>query len=252
MSSGGGVFSFGQAPFEGSAGAITLSQPIVGQAATPDGGGYWLAAKDGGIFSYGSATYWGSLPGEQRPRVEHRGHRAHGRRWRVLARRVGRRRLQPSVTPATSARSRARRPRVGHRGHRAHGRRWRLLAGGQDGGVFAFGDAVYAGSLPGNMSQRARTSWASPRRRTVAATGWWARTVGSSPSVTPPTPGRSRATKRPRVEHRGHRRPTRRWRVLAGGDRRRDLRLRFGARFLGSLPGLNIHVSNVVGITSTP
>ncbi len=29
-------------------------------AATPDGGGYWLVASDGGIFSYGDAHFYGS------------------------------------------------------------------------------------------------------------------------------------------------------------------------------------------------
>jgi len=32
-------------------------------AATPDGGGYWLVASDGGVFSYGDAVFEGSLPG---------------------------------------------------------------------------------------------------------------------------------------------------------------------------------------------
>ena len=41
---GGGVFTFGGAPFYGSAGALRLNMPIVGMAATPDGGGYWLVA----------------------------------------------------------------------------------------------------------------------------------------------------------------------------------------------------------------
>ena len=29
-------------------------------APTPDGGGYWIAASDGGIFNYGSANFSGS------------------------------------------------------------------------------------------------------------------------------------------------------------------------------------------------
>jgi hypothetical protein len=29
-------------------------------AATPDGGGYWLVASDGGVFAYGDATFHGS------------------------------------------------------------------------------------------------------------------------------------------------------------------------------------------------
>ena len=33
-------------------------------AATPDGGGYWLVAADGGIFAYGDAQFYGSqVPG---------------------------------------------------------------------------------------------------------------------------------------------------------------------------------------------
>lgn len=38
---------------------------FVGMAATPDGGGYWLAQAGGGVFSYGDATFHGSLPGAQ-------------------------------------------------------------------------------------------------------------------------------------------------------------------------------------------
>ena len=32
----------------------------MGIAATPDGGGYWLVASDGGIFSFGDAPFMGS------------------------------------------------------------------------------------------------------------------------------------------------------------------------------------------------
>jgi SpoIID/LytB domain protein len=56
----GGIYSFGGAPFFGSAGNIKLNQPIVGMAATPDGQGYWLVAADGGIFTYGDAKFFGS------------------------------------------------------------------------------------------------------------------------------------------------------------------------------------------------
>ena len=56
----GGIFTFGDATFHGSTGAITLNQPIVGMAATPTGDGYWLVAADGGIFTFGDATFHGS------------------------------------------------------------------------------------------------------------------------------------------------------------------------------------------------
>jgi N-acetylmuramoyl-L-alanine amidase len=56
----GGIFTFGDATFYGSTGAIHLNEPIVGMAATPDGRGYWLVAADGGIFTFGDATFLGS------------------------------------------------------------------------------------------------------------------------------------------------------------------------------------------------
>ncbi len=60
VASDGGIFSYGDATFYGSSGAIHLNRPIVGMAATHDGRGYWLVASDGGIFSYGDATFYGS------------------------------------------------------------------------------------------------------------------------------------------------------------------------------------------------
>jgi len=35
----------------------------VGVALTADGGGYWLAASDGGIFAFGDAVFRGSMGG---------------------------------------------------------------------------------------------------------------------------------------------------------------------------------------------
>ena len=40
---------------------MKLNAPIVGMAATPTGGGYWMVAADGGVFSFGNATYYGSM-----------------------------------------------------------------------------------------------------------------------------------------------------------------------------------------------
>ncbi len=60
VASDGGVFSYGDAAFHGSTGSLTLNQPIVGMATTPDGKGYWLVASDGGIFSFGDAKFYGS------------------------------------------------------------------------------------------------------------------------------------------------------------------------------------------------
>ncbi len=57
----GGVSTFGDADFHGSAGSTHLHRPVVGMAASPDGKGYWLTAADGEIFSYGDAQYEGGV-----------------------------------------------------------------------------------------------------------------------------------------------------------------------------------------------
>ncbi len=63
VASDGGIFSFGNAGFHGSTGALALNSPVVGMASTPDDGGYWLVAADGGIFSFGNAGFHGSTGG---------------------------------------------------------------------------------------------------------------------------------------------------------------------------------------------
>ena len=60
MAADGGIFTYGRASFFGSAGSLHLNKPIVGMAAAPNGGGYWLVASDGGIFSYGNTLFYGS------------------------------------------------------------------------------------------------------------------------------------------------------------------------------------------------
>jgi hypothetical protein len=57
----GGIFTFGNVPFCGSLGNITLNAPAVGMAMTPDGGGYWIACADGGVFAFGDAKFMGSM-----------------------------------------------------------------------------------------------------------------------------------------------------------------------------------------------
>jgi N-acetylmuramoyl-L-alanine amidase len=65
VASDGGIFTFGDAAFYGSTGALTLNRPVVGMASIPDGKGYWLVASDGGIFTFGDAAFYGSEGGTQ-------------------------------------------------------------------------------------------------------------------------------------------------------------------------------------------
>ncbi len=72
VGSDGGIFSYGDARFFGSTGALRLNAPIVGMAAAPDGGGYWLVARDGGVFTYGDAGFFGSAGALQPERPDRR------------------------------------------------------------------------------------------------------------------------------------------------------------------------------------
>jgi len=57
----GGVFAYGDGAFYGSMAGKALNAPIVGMTVTPDGHGYWLVAADGGVFTFGDAQFRGSL-----------------------------------------------------------------------------------------------------------------------------------------------------------------------------------------------
>ena len=57
------MYTFGNAVNYGSMAGKHLGSPVVGIVASPDGKGYWLVAKDGGVFSFGSAQFYNSLPG---------------------------------------------------------------------------------------------------------------------------------------------------------------------------------------------
>jgi peptidoglycan-N-acetylglucosamine deacetylase len=54
------TYAFGDAPVPGP--PATSSEPFVG-AASADGNGYWEVASDGGIFSFGTAVFHGSMGG---------------------------------------------------------------------------------------------------------------------------------------------------------------------------------------------
>jgi hypothetical protein len=115
VGSDGGIFSYGSAQFYGSAGRLKLNRPVVGIAPTATRTGYWLVAADGGIFSYGSTQFYGSLPQD-----------GYGP--------AGSSSAKPLAAPIV-----AMVPSADDGGY---------FMVGSDGGVFAFGDATFAGSCP--------------------------------------------------------------------------------------------------------
>jgi hypothetical protein len=60
VGSDGGVFSYGDAGFYGSANRSALPTPAIGIAATSGGTGYWLLTANGGIATYGDALFFGA------------------------------------------------------------------------------------------------------------------------------------------------------------------------------------------------
>ncbi len=56
----GDVIPSGGAPDHGDLTGVDVNSPIVGMAASPSGGGYWLVAADGGVFAFGDAGFFGS------------------------------------------------------------------------------------------------------------------------------------------------------------------------------------------------
>lgn len=65
VGSDGGVFSFGDARYLGSAATIELASPVLGMTAMPDGSGYWLTGADGGVFAFGRAPFLGTMAGRR-------------------------------------------------------------------------------------------------------------------------------------------------------------------------------------------
>jgi hypothetical protein len=116
VGSDGGIFSFGAARFHGSMGGTGLQRPVVGITPTSSKNGYWLVASDGGIFAFGDANFFGSIPG------------------------LG---LHPAGSGLPDSLDA---PIVGMVPSHDGGGYFMVAS---DGGVFAFGDAKFAGSCPG-------------------------------------------------------------------------------------------------------
>ncbi|HWE57977.1 MAG TPA: hypothetical protein VG435_20920 [Acidimicrobiales bacterium] len=167
VSSSGGIFSFGGAPFFGSLGSVRLEKPIVGMAATPDGNGYWLVASDGGVFAFGDAKFYGSTGGValDKPIVGMAGAPGGTGYWLVAS--------DGGIFSFGSARFHGStggialdKPIVGMTA-RPDGLGYWLVA--SDGGIFAFGTAQFHGSTGGVALDRPIVGMAS----TSNGGGYW-------------------------------------------------------------------------------
>jgi hypothetical protein len=162
----GGVFAFGDAPFEGSTGDIRLNAPVVGMAATPTGPGYWLVASDGGVFAFGDALFEGSMGGAPlNEPVVGMAATPDGLGYWLVAADGGIFAFGDAAFKGSTGDIRLNAPVVGMAGtHTGHG--YWLVA--SDGGIFAFGDAPFEGSMGGAPLSEPVVGMAAPDGR-----GYW-------------------------------------------------------------------------------
>ena len=122
---------------------VTLNKPIVGIAATPDQGGYWLLGADGGVFSYGDAHFYGSTgnPGPQQASCRH-GPDPDGKEYWLVASDGGVFSYGDAHFYGSTGNLVLNKPVVGM-APAPDGKGYWLVA--SDGGIFAFGDAGFYG-----------------------------------------------------------------------------------------------------------
>jgi hypothetical protein len=144
VASDGGIFSFGGARFYGSMGGHPINQPVVGMAATADGGGYWEVASDGGIFAFGDAAFHGSMGGTHlnKPGVGIAAVPGGGGYWEVASD-GGIFAFGGAPFYGSTGNIHLNQPVVGMAAT-PDGKGYWLVAA--DGGIFAFGDAPFYGS----------------------------------------------------------------------------------------------------------
>ena len=147
VASDGGVFSFGDAAFYGSTGAIHLNQPVVGMAATPTGRGYWLVASDGGIFSFGDAAFYGSTGAiHLNQPIVGMAATPTGQGYWLVASDGGIFSFGDAAFYGSTGAIHLNQPVVGMAATPTGQGYWLVAS---DGGIFAFGDAAFFGSLGG-------------------------------------------------------------------------------------------------------
>jgi hypothetical protein len=61
----GRAVAFGDAAYLGDVSRLTLNGPVLDSVATPTGKGYYMVASDGGIFAFGDARFAGSMGGKK-------------------------------------------------------------------------------------------------------------------------------------------------------------------------------------------
>jgi hypothetical protein len=128
-------------------GEANVPAPVVGMAATPDGGGYWLVRSDGSVSTHGSAANYGSMAGTPlNAPVAHIVATTDGKGYWMVASDGGIFSFGDAGFYGSMGGKHLNAPVVGI-APTPTGHGYWLVA--SDGGVFAFGDAAFRGSMGG-------------------------------------------------------------------------------------------------------
>jgi hypothetical protein len=178
MVCGAGAAAFrtgGTNRYLGSMSNVALNRPIVGIASTPSGNGYWLAAADGGVFTFGDAKYYGSM-GQHRLSAPIVGITTthSGRGYRLVGSDGGVFTFGDAQFLGSTGKRRLASPIVGMADTPSGNGYWLVS---EDGGVFSFGDAKFHGSTAGHRIAAPIVGIASTR----SGNGYWL--AGSNGSV---------------------------------------------------------------------
>ena len=167
VASDGGIFSFGDAKFFGSTGAIKLNQPIVGIAATPTGNGYWMVATDGGIFSFGDAKFFGSTGAIKLNKpIVGMASTPSGKGYWLVASDGGIFSFGDAKFFGSTGAINLNKPIVGMSSSPSGNGYWFVAS---DGGIFSFGDAAFFGSAGNVKLNKPITAMAA----TPSGKGYW-------------------------------------------------------------------------------
>jgi hypothetical protein len=142
----GSVTPYGGAPVLGTPAmyGIHLSRPVLGMAATPMGGGYWLVASDGGVFSFGDARFHGSTGSiHLNEPIVGMAATPTGRGYWLVASDGGIFSFGDAGFHGSTGSIHLNQPIVGMASTPDGGGYWLVAS---DGGIFTFGDAVFYGS----------------------------------------------------------------------------------------------------------
>ena len=127
--------------------ASPLNKPIVGMAATPDAGGYWMVASDGGVFTEGDAVFYGSTGSLHLNRpIVGMAATPDGKGYWLVASDGGVFTEGDAVFYGSTGSLHLNKPIVGMAAT-PDGKGYWLVA--SDGGIFRGGDAVFYGSMAG-------------------------------------------------------------------------------------------------------